>query len=312
MNLNIRSIALASVISAILPVHAATTNSAQLAASTLSPDCLGYRVVGLCAWVLCAPKCKVRTSVKVKHYVPELVVSSYHPTGENPWREVARLSPKTSQARGGGNMTARHANTRDILSFRNVDAIGHPGNLAFSQFAGASGYVCPSGTYPLAPHFLSTLDIVGWRYGPIEMVYPESLIPGLRELGRPGDNWGNIFPRTGFVVQADSYRASAVTAQRVADLVTRTSSPHVYIPLSPRRRDGYWPPGPVVEGDESTHKWQAVAPKLENTCSVWPDRGPLSSHADRIDESDSQVWTLWRPYSCCEKRGHTLIHHTGN
>jgi hypothetical protein len=34
--------------------------------------------------------CTVRTSVKVRHYVPDAVVSSYSNTGENPWRKCAR------------------------------------------------------------------------------------------------------------------------------------------------------------------------------------------------------------------------------
>ncbi|EGH26716.1 hypothetical protein PSYMO_36725, partial [Pseudomonas amygdali pv. mori str. 301020] len=41
------------------------------AASTLSPDCLEYKVVGICYWLLCTPfGCKVKTSTKVRHFVP--------------------------------------------------------------------------------------------------------------------------------------------------------------------------------------------------------------------------------------------------
>ena len=32
--------------------------------------------------------CSVRTSVKVRHCIPDAVVSSYSNTGENPWIEV--------------------------------------------------------------------------------------------------------------------------------------------------------------------------------------------------------------------------------
>ncbi|EGH15327.1 hypothetical protein PSYMP_29053, partial [Pseudomonas amygdali pv. morsprunorum str. M302280] len=67
--------------------------SATLAASTLSPDCLEYKVVGICYWLLCTPfGCKVKTSTKVRHFVPDAVVSSYSNTGENPWVEVSSLS----------------------------------------------------------------------------------------------------------------------------------------------------------------------------------------------------------------------------
>ncbi|MDC6538644.1 TraU family protein, partial [Pseudomonas syringae] len=74
------------------PAAAGTVTSATLVASTLSPDCLEYKVVGICYWLLCTPfGCKVKTSTKVRHFVPDAVVSSYSNTGENPWVEVSSL-----------------------------------------------------------------------------------------------------------------------------------------------------------------------------------------------------------------------------
>lgn len=295
-------------------VHAARISTAEIIGSTASANCLDYQVVGVCAWLYCTPfGCSVRTSVKVKHYVPDLVVSSYNRTGGNPWSDVAALSPPiTGLAEGGGVMTSRHSNTRDILRFKNVDAIGHPGAAAFTAFARGWGLVCASGTTPMRPHFLSTLDFVGWRQALVEMLYPESYVPGMRELGRAGDMWGNIFPRSGFVSQSDDYRGAALAAQRMADFVTRNGSPHVYQPLTPSSRDGWWPPGPVREGDNSTHAWQPLSPSLEMNCGTWPDRGLLASYGDRTDGSGDYVWALWRPYSCCQRRGQTLLWHTGD
>ncbi|WP_235804961.1 TraU family protein, partial [Pseudomonas meliae] len=63
-------------------------NTATIIASSLSPDCLEYRVVGICYWLYCSwGGCTVRTSIKVRHYVPDAVVSSYSSTGQNPWVE---------------------------------------------------------------------------------------------------------------------------------------------------------------------------------------------------------------------------------
>lgn len=46
-------------------------NTATIVSSALSPDCLEYRVVGICYWLFCTwTGCTVRTSVKVRHYVP--------------------------------------------------------------------------------------------------------------------------------------------------------------------------------------------------------------------------------------------------
>ncbi|WP_231876283.1 TIGR03756 family integrating conjugative element protein [Azotobacter vinelandii] len=297
-----------------LPAQAANFTSANLLQSMLSPDCLEYKVVGVCVWLYCgAGGCRTRTSVKVGHYIPELVVSSYNATGKNPWSEVAALGTPNASAQGGGTVPSRHSHNRDILRFKNVDAIGHPGTSLFSAFASQYGYACKSGTSSLKPHFLSTLDTVGWRQATVEMLYPESYVPGMRELGNLGqlDIWGNIFPRSGFVSQSDDYRGAALTAQRAADFVTRSGQPHVYTPLKPGKTDGWWPPEPVVEGDRKTHKWQPVSPSMEMKCAVWPDKGPLGSYGARIDGSGDYAWTLWRPYSCCRKRGQKLLYHTG-
>ena len=42
--------------------------------------------------------CTVRTSTKVRHYVPDAVVSSYSNTGENPWVEVQAMSTPNPSA----------------------------------------------------------------------------------------------------------------------------------------------------------------------------------------------------------------------
>src|SRR6185437_8449834 len=60
-------------------------DTASITASALSPDCLAYRVVGICFWLTCTVYgCDVETSTKVSHYVPDAVVSSYMATGANP------------------------------------------------------------------------------------------------------------------------------------------------------------------------------------------------------------------------------------
>lgn len=46
-------------------------NTATIVGSVASPDCLEYRVVGICYWLYCTwTGCTVRTSVKVRHYTP--------------------------------------------------------------------------------------------------------------------------------------------------------------------------------------------------------------------------------------------------
>lgn len=278
-------------------------DTGSITASVLSPDCLEYKVVGICFWLLCTPfGCTVKTSTKVRHFLPELVVSSYATTGANPWTEMAALSSPISGAEGGGNLITPNNQRDNLPRFKNVDGIGHPGGWATTQLASQSGYACASGATAFMPYYLSTLDSLAWRHGIPESLYPESLVPGIREIGRQfaGNMWGNVYPRQGFLVQPDDFKAAAVMAQRAGDVITRNGQPHVYFPLIPVPRDGYWPPGPIVENDASTHKWQLLSPLVQPTCATFP--------SDPVQSADGGYsWSLWRPYSCCKREGQTFL-----
>nr|WP_239695247.1 TraU family protein [Pseudomonas sp. 25 R 14] len=67
----------------------------------LSPHCLAYQIVGICFWRLCTPfGCTVKTSTKVRHFISELVASSYATAGSNPWAEMAPpLKPSCRRGR---------------------------------------------------------------------------------------------------------------------------------------------------------------------------------------------------------------------
>jgi len=198
-------------------------NTATIVSSVASPDCLEYRVVGICYWLYCTiTGCTVRTSVKVRHYVPDAVVSSYSNTGANPWIEVRAMSTPNPTAQAGGDGTTSQEHENNLAKFKNADVIGHPGGEAFNRFAAASGYFCQGAGTAFMPYLLSTLDTVAWRYNVPEMVYPEALIPGMREIGaRLSMNlWGSVYPRGGFLHQTDDHKAAAVVAQRAGDIVT--------------------------------------------------------------------------------------------
>ncbi len=278
--------------------------TATLVQSALSEDCIEFQVVGICFWLRCTNfGCDVETSVKVRHFIPETVVSSYSVTGENPWTEVASYSGPTGDAQDGGNSTTNYKRENEMSIFKNVDVIGHPGTL-LNEFAQSTGYICESATTPYVPYFLSVLDTVAWRFGIPEMAYPQSLTPGVREVGGlfEGNTWGNVYPREGFLHQVDDHKASAVMAQRAGDIVTRTWQPHVYLPITADEGDGYWPPEPIVEGDIANHKWQELVPTLRDTCAVFPHDMEREQAVD-----GGYAWALWRPYSCCERKGQIFL-----
>ncbi|MGM3424921.1 TIGR03756 family integrating conjugative element protein [Pseudomonas benzopyrenica] len=302
----LRRLALAIPLATSLQATAAVT-TATIVSSSLSPDCLEYKVVGICYWLFCTPYgCKVKTSAKVRHFVPDAVVSSYANTGENPWTEMASFSPVSSVAAGGNDPgdSATQANTTISARFKNTDVIGHPGGYAFSQFASGSGYVCKGAGTAYMPYLLSNYDYLAWRYGIPEAVYPEALIPGKREVGGTlsGDLWGNVYPRSGFLHQPDDYKAAAVMAQRAGDVVTRSGQIHVYQSLLAQPEDGYWPAGELLEGDATTGKWQELSPTLSQSCAAFPNQGP---HVQ--DAVGAYAWALWRPYSCCKREGQVFL-----
>lgn len=275
--------------------------------SATSTDCLEYRVVGICFWLRCSIyECSVETSVQVRHYVPDAVVSSYSNTGENPWTDVAFMSPPNSEAQNGGDGTTGQSNENDMAKFKNADVVGHPATIVFSELAGEYEYICPGAGTAFVPYLLSTLDPVAWRHNLPEKFYPESLIPGRREVGtrRSLNLWGNVYPRGGFLHQVDDYKAAAVVAQRAGDIVTRRWQIHVYQPLLADASDGYWPAEELIEGDASTGKWQELTPTLSDTCAVFPHDN------SRVQATDGGfAWALWRPYSCCERQGQFFLGH---
>ena len=302
----LRRLTLAIPLATSLQATAAVT-TATIVSSSLSSDCLEYKVVGICYWLFCTPYgCKVKTSAKVRHFVPDAVVSSYANTGENPWTEMTSFSPVSSVAAGGNDPgdSATQANTTISARFKNTDVIGHPGGYAFSQFASGSGYACKGAGTAYMPYLLSNYDYLAWRYGIPEAVYPEALIPGKREVGGTlsGDLWGNVYPRSGFLHQPDDYKAAAVMAQRAGDVVTRSGQIHVYQSLLAQPEDGYWPAGELLEGDATTGKWQELTPTLSQSCAAFPNPGP---HVQ--DTVGAYAWALWRPYSCCKREGQVFL-----
>lgn len=285
---------------------ATALNTLTISKSALSPQCTDYRVVGLCYWLFCTPfGCTVLTSVKVRHYIPEAVVSSYANTGQNPWNEVALMSVPNPTAQAGGDGTTNHDSENNLAKFKNADVIGHPGAALYSKYISKFGYTCPGASTPMVPYLLSTLDTVAWRYNLPESLYPEALVPGLRDIGsRASLNlWGNLYPRGGFLHQADDYKAAAVIAQRAGNVITKRGQIHVYQPMLASPYPGYWPAGELVESDIKTGKWQELLPRMTNTCAVFPNNTP-TMQANRGD----YIWALWRPYSCCQRRGQVLLY----
>jgi len=310
-------------------VHAGTITTSQIVERTSDAAlaCMRWMPVGVCFWLRCSLSgCKVKSSLKVGHYLPDAVVASYNELGGNPWEEIrAVLGPVQEAAATGllagltgvspgsaGNRTGASLREHSNLVFREVDVIGHPLS-SLSGLVADAGYLCNAQTRPGFPYFLSTLDALAWRMAVPEMLYPESLVPGLREIGSwSAQTWGSVYPRGGWVVQAEEPKAAAVTAQRAADVVTRTYQPHVYVPMTGGSGSGQkvWRPDPALEDDPDTGEWQMLLPEPESSCGLFGDNdlaSPTGWGGGRVDAGGDYAWSLWRPYRCCRDRGSFLF-----
>ncbi|MCB1872610.1 MAG: TraU family protein, partial [Gammaproteobacteria bacterium] len=66
-----------------------TTPAIVTKTSAAALSCMRWMPIGMCFWLHCSwSGCRVRTSIKVGHYNPDLVVSSYNELGGNPWVEI--------------------------------------------------------------------------------------------------------------------------------------------------------------------------------------------------------------------------------
>ncbi|MFW8205083.1 TraU family protein, partial [Klebsiella pneumoniae] len=54
-----------------------------------------------------------------------------------------------------------------------------------------------------------------------------------------------------------------------------------------------------------------LVPQKSASCTIFPDGSSTDSYTDKLAEDGSYVWTLWRPYKCCPRRGQTFLGSSG-
>lgn len=292
--------------------------SEEVARATLSVDCVDWRIKGICLRLKCGFfGCRVISVPWVEHRLPDLVVSSYNNPGEPPWVEAAllgrslqgvadTLGPSVLGASiGGGHGTATRRDpgpggraSIGNLRFKEVSVIGNPVSESFRKWStGTFPVFCPSAVEPMQPYFQSELDLVAWRTGLTEQLYPHSWNPLARPIGRPGRAWANVYPRQGHVHQPHDVLAGAVAAQRAVDIATRADQPHVYRKV----------PG-IQSSDEQTDRWQMIHPRPEQRCETFgrdPDYWEGREHGSGKSEG-GYGWVYWPLHDCCPGPGRLL------
>jgi integrating conjugative element protein (TIGR03756 family) len=113
-----------------------STNTSAIMSATISalPSCLAYRVTGVCFWLRCTIfGCSVKTSIRVSHYVPDVVVSTFNAPEQHPWADVGKPIAGVMTGLGSslmGSLLDASADTaredKEVLTFKSADAIGNP------------------------------------------------------------------------------------------------------------------------------------------------------------------------------------------
>ena len=307
-------------------------SSADIMSDAVNFACIDWKPTGMCVWLSCSIKgCSIRTSLKVKHYNPDAIIQVYSDVEDAPWDEMQVLTESLNLEQVGGNTTSARSNSavgkrnNSKLIIKESSVIGSPSLIPVTKFLGSLGYFCQSPVTPYLPYFISGLDYFSWKYPYADFLKLGTFTPGLNEVGERNDGqsqhflatgrFGNVYPRTGAVYQNDDYRASAVFAQRSADIVTDPTAMHVYKYLgNPSNSLGRWEPGKVEEWTSTKGKWRMLSPFKDTNCHIFGE--PMTKNSNfgfddpykhRRSGNGAYAWELWRPYECCKKKGQSLI-----
>jgi integrating conjugative element protein (TIGR03756 family) len=186
------------------PVAKAQTNTFGVLSNTIQavPSCLSYNVRGSCFWLKCSfIFCSFNVTLRVRHYLPDVIVSTYNDVGHHPWADIGKPLATTLDAVGGvilGATFDASANTarpeRERTSFKSVDVIGNPVGMLATWISGNGSTTTPK-----------TFTIPGFSE---LQAFPGS------ELPRIGQLWQQVPVQTGNNL-AETARAIAAAPQNL-------------------------------------------------------------------------------------------------
>lgn len=141
-----------------LPPVQAATNTPAILTDTISaiPSCLKWQPTGVCQWLTCSvlpPKCTLKMSFRVRHYVPDTIVSTFHEPMLHPWADFGRVVAVASATVGSAivalPLDSAGSSTRSQEQFqsRDADAIANP--------VGMLAYLAAGGKLPDLPNWIT-------------------------------------------------------------------------------------------------------------------------------------------------------------
>ena len=131
---------------------AGTTTPAIIANTAKAAlSCVSYSVEGVCFFLSCGwTGCWIRTSIKISHYVPDVVVSTYNEPLRHPWTDIGTVVATTLTTAGSaltGRLLDSSAGGLDsnsaMANFKGADAIGNPAGMFASMLASGGMFTMP-------------------------------------------------------------------------------------------------------------------------------------------------------------------------
>jgi integrating conjugative element protein (TIGR03756 family) len=269
------------------------------------PHCLHYQIsIHYCVWL--SRWGVINTTPVLSHYLPDLVVSVFPKPHDNPWIEINKIVDSIGQPiqkavvkgvtgvdAGSGNHSLLDAHEQAVI-FKEADVIGNPALMVIPEHG-----LLPSTATSGRPYFQSMTDSMLWRGLPPAALPEEGMALGLNLVHHVGTgliNWGGVYPHEGKVIGENDVQASAVIAQRAADLITRHSEyGHVYQYLS-TSCGKHCSAAPIQENSKETY-FQMIYPIPQTDCHILGDSASYTS--DTLNTESAYLWVVWRHYEGC-------------
>ncbi|BBP46322.1 integrating conjugative element protein [Thiosulfatimonas sediminis] len=171
----------AAMLISLVPFHAAKSedfNMLNVIQSALNLECMDYCFTGTCFHLKCSlfSGCKTWVSPKVKHNLPDLLVTVYDELDEQPFTEYRAIQSNLLSMLDdgeGANLMQGNKLESSQIRFKNTSVIGHPFLVFATNFQKTGSLEIPKtdGTYINVPGGWSFEDETGdgdhrWSYTP--------------------------------------------------------------------------------------------------------------------------------------------------
>ena len=284
------------------------------------PHYMNFKIIGVCTWLhwsIFGPY-PVPTP-EVDEYLPDLVVSVYNQSGDNPWFEARNSIDTVSQSIGsaaikqatgfglsGGtdsNQSGQEHADGEVAKY--VDVIGAPMNAIKIPFV-----MLRRDTTAFVPYYQSATDTLG-LLGLAEKFQHETYLLG-HYIGQGfSDHWAYEFPRDMSVDNNNDFKASLAIALHAVDIVTNKNTGHTVISTNDSCGTNCAVSNVIEEQHDDHEKWQEVYPLNRQVHPGESDKNSKTpiGQEDAKSGNGNYVFVVWRHYRGCIQSpgGHLIV-----